>query len=175
MVRLNGAPANPPPPSPPVPPTMALVTLAALFFSFAFAVIGAAHLIHAFVASNDQVKYLRAAIPQGTVLDVNRSGETTRRISLLFSHLVRLSAQISQPLGRFRLQSKGSSSALPSYPHMQSSNVRKLARNSSSYWVHSSPLPHFGFYPSRSPSRLSLLPNPPASRLLSVVSRSRSR
>jgi len=56
---------------------MALVTLAALFFSFAFAVIGAAHLIHAFVASNDQVKHLRALVPQGTVLDVNRSDITT--------------------------------------------------------------------------------------------------
>ena len=86
---------------------MALATLAALFFAFAFAVIGAAHLIHAFVASNDQLKYLRAAIRQGTLLDVNRSGETTRRISQLFSHILRLSVQISQPRGRFQLQSKG--------------------------------------------------------------------
>lgn len=53
---------------------MALLTLVALFFSFDFAVVGAALLIRAFIASNDQVRDLRAAIPQGTTLNVNRHG-----------------------------------------------------------------------------------------------------
>lgn len=53
---------------------MALLTLLALFLSFDFAVISAALLIHAFVASNDQVKHLRAAVPRGTVLNINRHG-----------------------------------------------------------------------------------------------------
>ena len=54
---------------------MALLTLGALFFSFDFAVVSAGLLIHAFVASNDQVKNLKAAVPRGTVLDINRHGE----------------------------------------------------------------------------------------------------
>ena len=53
---------------------MSLLTLTALFFSFCFAVVGAAHLIHAFIASNNQVRGLRAAIPRGTVLNVDRHG-----------------------------------------------------------------------------------------------------
>jgi hypothetical protein len=65
---------------------MALLTLAALFFSFDFAVIGAALLIHAFVASNDQVNGLKAAVPRGTVLNINRGGEM---ISISFHILCR--------------------------------------------------------------------------------------
>ncbi|KAF9788480.1 hypothetical protein BJ322DRAFT_1106470 [Thelephora terrestris] len=56
---------------------MALFTLTALFLSFDFAVISAGLLIHAFVASNDQVKNLRAAVPRGTVLNINRNDITT--------------------------------------------------------------------------------------------------
>jgi len=52
---------------------MALLTLIALFFSFDFAVIGAALLLRAFVASNDQVNYLKGAVPRGTVLNINRA------------------------------------------------------------------------------------------------------
>jgi len=63
------------PPSPP-PPTMALLTFAALFFAFDFAVIGAALLIHAFVASNDQIDHLRTLIPKGTVLNVWNNGKS---------------------------------------------------------------------------------------------------
>ena len=55
---------------------MALLTFAALFFSFDFAVIGAGLLIHAFVASNNQVDHLRTVIPKGTVLNVNRDGKS---------------------------------------------------------------------------------------------------
>jgi len=55
---------------------MALFTLLALFFSFDFALVGAALLIRAFVASNDQVKHLRAAVPRGTVLNINRDDIT---------------------------------------------------------------------------------------------------
>lgn len=54
---------------------MGLLTLAALFFSFDFAVVSIGLLIHSFVASNDQVDNLRAVIPRGTVLDVDRDGE----------------------------------------------------------------------------------------------------
>jgi hypothetical protein len=56
---------------------MALLALVALFFSFDFAVVGGALLIRAFIASNDQVRDLRAAIPHGTSLDVDRHDITT--------------------------------------------------------------------------------------------------
>jgi len=56
---------------------MALLTLIALFFTFDFAVVGAALLIRAFITSNNQVRDLRAAIPRGTVLNVNRHDITT--------------------------------------------------------------------------------------------------
>lgn len=67
---------------------MALLAFVALFFSFDFAIVGAALLIHAFVASNDQVKKLKAAVPQGTVLHINRDGEVistypSRHLSLI--------------------------------------------------------------------------------------------
>ena len=71
VAHIHGAPANPPTGT---PTTMALLTLIALFFSFDFAVIGAALLIRAFITSNNQVSDLRAAIPRGTVLDVDRHG-----------------------------------------------------------------------------------------------------
>ena len=73
-------------PLPHPPPVMALLTFAALFFTFDFAVIGAALLIHAFIASNDQVDHLRAVIPRGTVLNVNRDGGST--LNTFFSTLV---------------------------------------------------------------------------------------
>lgn len=66
---------------------MALFTLLALFFSFDFAVVSAALLIHAFLASNDQVKHLQAAVPRGTVLNINRDGGAFPSLLLLTSHL----------------------------------------------------------------------------------------
>jgi len=76
---------------------MALLTLAALFFSFDFAVISAGLLIHAFVASNDQVKSLQAAIPRGTVADVDRhdiiaTGEVSTAVQALIGALAVASA-----------------------------------------------------------------------------------
>lgn len=63
---------------------MAPLTLAAaLFFSFDFAVVSIGLLIHSFIASNDQVDNLRAVIPRGTVLDVNREGKVILDISHL--------------------------------------------------------------------------------------------
>lgn len=70
---------------------MSLVALAALFFSFGFAVVGAAHLIHAFVAANNQVRYLRASAPSGTVLDIDRHGEMIWGISQFLPYHSRLS------------------------------------------------------------------------------------
>ena len=70
----------------PLCPAMALLTLAALFFSFDFAVISVGLLIHAFIASNDQVEDLRAAVPRGTVLNVNKDGEVIWSISQLLCH-----------------------------------------------------------------------------------------
>lgn len=54
---------------------MAFLTLASLFLSFDFAVVSAGLLIRAFVASNNQVNKLKAVVPKGTVLNVNRYGE----------------------------------------------------------------------------------------------------
>jgi hypothetical protein len=76
---------------------MSLLTLIALFLTFDFAVIGAAHLIHALIASNNQVRDLRAAIPQGTVLDVNRqditiTGQVSTAVQALIIGLTVLSA-----------------------------------------------------------------------------------
>jgi len=68
---------------------MALFTLAALFFSFDFAVVGAALLIRAFVAANNQVDDLRAAIPRGTVLNVNNDDITiTGKVSIAVQALI---------------------------------------------------------------------------------------
>lgn len=53
---------------------MALPTLVALFFSFAFAVASIGLHIHALADSNGQVDRLRSLVPRGTVLDVNRNG-----------------------------------------------------------------------------------------------------
>ena len=66
---------------------MGPLTLVALFFSFDFAVISAAFLIRAFITSNNQVKDLRAVIPRGTVLNINRHGEVIWNISRLFYRL----------------------------------------------------------------------------------------
>jgi len=84
---------------------MAPFSLAALFFSFDFAAVSAGLLIRAFVASNDQVEDLKAAIPRGTVLNVNRDGEV---ISSVLRFLCRscFSAQISQSPEGCRPQSK---------------------------------------------------------------------
>lgn len=65
---------------------MALLAPLALFFSFDFAVVSAALLIRAFVASNDQVKHLQAAVPRGTVLNINRDGGLSRSHFRLFHH-----------------------------------------------------------------------------------------
>lgn len=78
---------QPPPSFVPDPPAMALLTLAVLFLSFDFAVVGAAHLIRAFIASNNQVKDLRAHIPRGAILNIDRSGEVIPSISRLLSYL----------------------------------------------------------------------------------------
>jgi len=68
---------------------MAPLALAALFFTFDFAVVGSGLLIRAFVASNNQVDDLRGAIPRGTVLDVNRDDITTAgRVSIAVQALI---------------------------------------------------------------------------------------
>jgi len=76
---------------------MALLTLVALFFSFDFAVVGGALLIRALIASNDQVRDLRAAIPRGTTLNVNRhdistAGEVSAAVQAIIGGLAVLSA-----------------------------------------------------------------------------------
>ena len=65
---------------------LTFLTLAALFFSLDFAVVGIALLIHSFIASDDQVRNLRAVIPRGTVLDVNRHGEANFSFFTSFVH-----------------------------------------------------------------------------------------
>jgi len=76
---------------------MALLTLAALFFSFDFAVVSVGLLIHSFIASRDQVTDLRAAAPSGTVVDVNRhditiTGEVSTAVQGLIIGLTIVSA-----------------------------------------------------------------------------------
>jgi len=134
------------------PPTMALLTFAALFFSFDFAVIGAGLLIHAFVASNNQVDHLRTAIPKGTVLNVDRDGE---KHSSIFHIVLRspFTAQISPTPEGCQSRCKHSSSPSQSLPPTPSSSVRKLAQRSSPSSLRFSPLHHFASYPSRSPLR----------------------
>lgn len=135
----------------PVPSPMALFTFAALFLSFDFAVISAGLLIHAFVASNDQVKYLRAAIPQGTVLTVNRDGKVISSTSGPFRRSCL--PQISQPPERFQPRSRRLSSPSSPSQRLPSCSVRELGQSSSSSSARSSHSPQFGFWPSRSPSR----------------------
>jgi len=68
---------------------MVLLTLASLFLSFDFAVVSAALIIRAFVASNNQVDNLKAVIPKGTVLNVDRYDIiTTGKVSLAAQALI---------------------------------------------------------------------------------------
>lgn len=68
---------------------MALLTLASLFLSFDFAVVSAALIIRAFVASNNQVDNLKAVVPKGTLLNVDRHDIiTVGRVSLAVQALI---------------------------------------------------------------------------------------
>ncbi|KAF9648324.1 hypothetical protein BDM02DRAFT_3129112 [Thelephora ganbajun] len=68
---------------------MAFLALAALFFSFDFAIVSIGLLINAFVSSNNQVKNLRAVVPRGTVLNVNRNDIlTTGKVSTAVQALI---------------------------------------------------------------------------------------